>query len=352
MSTKESNRLLAEKFAENWYFGLREKANSGELVAEKNFKEAAKQYLREYETITEGSRNPIYVRGNRRRLENYLIPFFGEKGISKITAGLIQEYRIFRQTNSVKRYRHKAVPTTRPARNTLHQEIVTLRQVLKTALRHGWLGHLPDLSAPYKTSEKISHRAWFSRKEYKLFYEATRERVKNPRQRRYKKDYANFHDFVLFMANTGLRPDEAYRLQYRDVSVIEDKDSGETILLIEVRGKRGIGYCKSTPNAVRPFARLRERNAAKPSDVIFLKRQTTLLNTILDELDLKFDRDGNPRTAYSLRHTYICFRLMEGADIYQVAKNCRTSVEMIETYYATHISTQLNAAAINVRKSA
>jgi integrase len=70
----------------------------------------------------------------------------------------------------------------------------------------------------------------------------------------------------------------------------------------------------------------------------------------LDELGLKFDRDGNRRTAYSLRHTYICLRLMEGADIYQVAKNCRTSVEMIEKYYATHLKTTLDAAAINVRR--
>ena len=46
---------------------------------------------------------------------------------------------------------------------------------------------------------------------------------------------------------------------------------------------------------------------------------------------------GQPRTSYSLRHTYICLRLMEGADIYQIAKNCRTSVEMIEKYYASHI---------------
>ena len=43
-------------------------------------------------------------------------------------------------------------------------------------------------------------------------------------------------------------------------------------------------------------------------------------------------------------------RLMEGADIYQVAKNCRTSVEMIETFYASHIKNTLDAAAINVRK--
>jgi hypothetical protein len=41
---------------------------------------------------------------------------------------------------------------------------------------------------------------------------------------------------------------------------------------------------------------------------------------------------------------------MEGADIYQVAKNCRTSVEMIEKYYAAHIKTSLDAAAINVMR--
>jgi len=39
---------------------------------------------------------------------------------------------------------------------------------------------------------------------------------------------------------------------------------------------------------------------------------------------------------------------MEGADIYQVAKKYRTSVEMIEKYYASHISTSISAAAVNV----
>jgi hypothetical protein len=42
---------------------------------------------------------------------------------------------------------------------------------------------------------------------------------------------------------------------------------------------------------------------------------------------------------------------MEGADIYQIAKNCRASVEMIETFYASHIKNTLDAAAINVRKA-
>lgn len=42
---------------------------------------------------------------------------------------------------------------------------------------------------------------------------------------------------------------------------------------------------------------------------------------------------------------------MEGADIYQIAKNCRTSVEMIEKCYASHIKTRLDAKAINVRRA-
>jgi integrase len=71
----------------------------------------------------------------------------------------------------------------------------------------------------------------------------------------------------------------------------------------------------------------------------------------LDRTKLKFDRDGKPRTAYSLRHTYICMGLMEGADSYQIAKNCRTSVEMIEKHYAIHLKNTLDAAAINVLKA-
>jgi integrase len=166
------------------------------------------------------------------------------------------------------------------------------------------------------------------------------------------------------MANTGLRPDEALRLQFRDVSIINDDATHETILLIKVRGKRGVGNCKSMPNAVRPFTRLRDRKRAapiehdaknmalpKPDDLLFPGSQHELLNNVLIEEGLKFDREGRARTAYSLRHTYICFRLLEGADIYQVAKNCRTSVEMIQKYYASHIETDLDAAAINVLKS-
>jgi hypothetical protein len=51
-----------------------------------------------------------------------------------------------------------------------------------------------------------------------------------------------------------------------------------------------------------------------------------------------------------LRHTCISLRLMEGADIYQIGKNCRTSVDMIEKHYASRIKNIVDSAAINVRE--
>jgi integrase len=170
------------------------------------------------------------------------------------------------------------------------------------------------------------------------------------------------------MVNTGLRPDEAWRLEFRDVEIVRDAGSNETILEISVRGKRGVGYCKSMPAAVLPFERLRDR--LRPSDAdgrrqrrasegaqgepalerkpgpterLFPHRHRELWNKVLDELGMKMDREGNARTAYSLRHTYISMRLMEGADMYQVAKNCRTSVEMIEKFYSTQIKHMIDS---------
>ena len=262
----------------------------------------------------------------------------------------------------------------RPARTTLHHEIVTLRHVLKTAQRQGWIKYIPDLSQPYKASGKISHRAWFSLEEYNELCRVTRERAKNPPNPRWLWECEQLNNFVVFMVNTGLRPDEAARLEFRDVEIVEDVGTGQTILEISVRGKRGVGYCKSMPGAVYPFEQLRQRkrlatvtsHSSKggtpsteeeklvlpgPTDRLFPALRHHHLNAVLEEMDLKKDREGMRRSAYSLRHTYICLRLMEGADIYQIAKNCRTSVEMIEKFYAAHIKNMIDAAAVNVMKA-
>jgi integrase len=387
-TTKEDDLPQAQQFAEDWYLELRGKSRAGILKkAERTFAEAAEQFQKEYETITEGQRSPVWVQGHAARLRLHLLPFLGPLGLSEITPGKVQEYRVHRMTppptasaeaparviTNGERESY-ARPLKTPSRSTLHDEIVTMRQVLKTAIRHGWLAHLHDFSPPYRTSGKIVHRPWFSPAEYKQLYESTRQYAYEMQGKRHEWNAGQVHDYVLFMANTGLRPDEAKNLQHRDVVIVKDRATGERILEIEVRGKRGMGFCKSMPAAVQYYERILKRpkpvvkgrhgkskswkNPASPppleyplpTDHVFPGDHRKLFNGVLERAELKVSRDGQKRVAYSLRHTYICMRLMEGADIYQIAKNCRTSVEMIEKFYAAHIKNTLDAAAINVMR--
>ena len=408
VSTKQSDVNRARDVAEEWYLSLRVRHRSGELQGGPTLAEAAAKFTPEYETLTAGQRNPDYAKSHGDRLRVHLLPFFGRMPVATITYQTVQDYRVHRMTKSeaVKKREEKEAqeaklarergqkvktrkPWTPPSRSTLHHDIVTLRLVLKTAHRLGWIMAVPDLSPPYKSSGKISHRAWFSLDEYNELCKATRERAKNPPNPRWTWECEQLNNFVVFMVNTGLRPDEAARLEFRDVEIVNDKSTSETILEISVRGKRGVGFCKSMPGAVYPFEQLRQRERIenpgvrmskggplaktdnsesnrntsdkagmapklvlpKPTDRLFPDLRHHHLNAVLEELGQKFDREGLRRSAYSLRHTYICLRLMEGADIYQIAKNCRTSVEMIEKFYAAHIKNMIDAAAVNVRRA-
>jgi len=367
-STKETSLALVKEFAEDWYLEMKGKARDGQFNKGKTFLEAAEKFSEEYEAVTKGHRSPKWVQGHKDRIRLHLLPYFGKRPLSEISAGVAQEYRAHRMTQPEDWSEEEQGEWKPPARNTIHNEIVTLSMILKAAHRHGWIDQVPDLSDPYRRQSKVEHRPWFTPNEYKQLYKATRKNAANPKHPRFKWHAEQLHDFVLFMANTGLRPDEVKLLQFRDVEIVEDAYSGGNILEIEVHGKRGVGYCKSMPGAVRPFERLRDRERMKtivmedesvkqelalsdPNDRIFPNEFKKMFNNLMIENDLKFDRHNKPRTAYSLRHSYICFRLLEGADIYQVAKNCRTSVEMIEKHYAAHLKDMIDTSLVNVRKS-
>lgn len=172
-STKETNIAYAREFARDWYLDRvaedRLRRRGGLVVqpgqparsehvpkaqpGEKTFREAAAVFEREYEAMTLGERNPSYVAGKGRVLRLYLNPFFGDLPLSQVTAGRIQEYRLHRVTppSEPARVRYvkdgrervgKVRTWKRPSRQTLHNEIVCLRQVLKTANRKGWIAAL------------------------------------------------------------------------------------------------------------------------------------------------------------------------------------------------------------------
>ena len=79
------------------------------------------------------------------RTNGHLIPFFGAMVLPEVTAGKVNEYRIHRLEES------RAARGKPPAHNTMHQEVVTLRQILKTALR-------TDGSIIYRTCQRHTGR--------------------------------------------------------------------------------------------------------------------------------------------------------------------------------------------------
>jgi hypothetical protein len=167
-STKQEGLAQAKDFAEDWFLTLRGKERFGGGLPKgpkgKTFRKAAELFVKEYEVITQGERSPKYVAQKGEKLRVHLLPFFGDKAVSEITPGLVQQYRVHRANSRTRKTKDGSEVVMRPARSTIHHEIVTLRQVLKTANRHGWIDYVPDLSAPYKTSGKIVHRGWFSPK--------------------------------------------------------------------------------------------------------------------------------------------------------------------------------------------
>jgi integrase len=363
-STKEENLDRAKDVAEEWYLDLRGKLRGGEILKPGHtFSAAAQGYLKEIKVLAVSDRSPKYVELLELRLNRHIIPFFGKTPIKDVNRGLVQAYRAKRAEETIARTAVGDEPGKPPARSTMTNEIVHIRQVLKWAEGMGWIPFVPNLTPPYKTQGKRGRRAWFSPEEYQKLYTATRRRIAEGKRPGWKSQYEDLHDFVLFMANTGLRPDEAMALEFRDVKIEADAATKETILVIDVRGKTGVRYSKSMPGAVQPLKRLiarREKELAAegetaartvlPTERLFRKFPRSTFNKVLEEEGLKFDRDGKRRTAYSLRHTYISTRLMGGADIYQIANNCGTSVKMIEEFYASHIKDRLDAAAINVQR--
>ncbi len=150
-STKEESLKLAKEFAEDWYLTLRGKSAQGELPNDRAFTFATEKFLKEFEADTFGQRNPKCLKNHQNHVRLHLNPFFGRMGLSEITTTKIQEYRLARMKSI---YRSKP-----PALATIQKEIVTLRMTLKSAVRHGWLSHMPDMTAPYRGSTKVSHRA-------------------------------------------------------------------------------------------------------------------------------------------------------------------------------------------------
>jgi integrase len=148
-------------------------------------------------------------------------------------------------------------------------------------------------------------------------------------------------NYMLILANTGIRVGEARTLRWSDIRT-QQNDTSEPTVIFYVSGKTGGREVVSRNADVLDYlARLKSLyDQPNPDGFVFshpdgkpIKSFKKSFAGLLNDAGVTFDKEGNRRTIYSLRHTYATFRLTEGVTVYTLARNMGTSVSMVERFY-------------------
>ncbi len=198
---------------------------------------------------------------------------------------------------------------------------------------------------------KTMRRDAFSLEEYRALHTRGRAWVKAADKKPASGWYRNVtYNFVLIMCNTGMRPPEAKNLRWRDISKGKDKD-GRDLIILSVRGKGKSRQLVAPPSVGDYLDRVKAMSKSTgPDDPVFTTKvgkptkslYAELVTQLLTEAKLREGPSGIPRSTYCFRHTYATFRLGEGVDVYFLAQQMGTSVEMIEQHYG-HVNTVKHA---------
>lgn len=336
-STKERNLDAAKSAAARWFFDKQGEISTGTLSNPKHtFKRVSVDALKHYETlVSRGIRSPVTLEGIQSILRSRVMPFFANFQVSEIDNTVWHRFK----SHILEEY-----PTA--SRGTLHQYKNAVRVVLNEAYRAGLIKSLPVFKDEYQTKRSGVSRPWFNSQEYSKLHKAILSHAKRLQKiDRLQYQYAmELYDYVILATNTGMRVGELRNLRFSDVQIVKEKLTGKEVLIISnIKGKRGSGTCQSYYGAVAAFRRRLEfrdiSDHRKCDDKVFLIHHRTMFNNILVKTGLKETKGRPPvkRDFVSLRATYICFRLLNGVPIYEVANNCRTSVPVIESSYARYL---------------
>jgi len=169
---------------------------------------------------------------------------------------------------------------------------------------------------------------------------------------------------IRFMVYTFLRPGDIRQLKNKHIEIISGKFNYLRLTPPEI--KRHKAPTVSLPQAVNIYKTVLKHHTAQgfggPDDFVFFPEEKNrlralntigwLFNWIMNSLGLKAGPHGADRSFYSLRHTAITFRLIFGGniDLLTLARNARTSVEMIEKFYASTLSAEMNIQLLHSKR--
>ncbi len=294
---------------------------------------------------------PIFL----QRMHNSILPYFGDLSMDQIG---YKELSAFMEMMS-----NRNLTAT-----TVHQHMVAIRKVFAHAHGNKIINTLPKFPV-IKVSDKP--RGSFSVAEYRNLVRLARQRIGEPVPQVFSKKYrssreilerhgvinADLHWLIRFMVNGFMRPGDIKFLKHKHVSIVRGKHIYLRLNLPETK-KHDKPIVTLQP-AVFVYERLLAKQKAdgygKPDDYLFLPdmqdRKWLLVAYGWQFMYLQSlagieanAANGQTRTIYSLRHTAMTFRLLYGGkiDLLTLARNARTSVEMIERFYASNLTAEMN----------
>jgi len=258
---------------------------------------------------------------------------------------------------------------------TIAQYMVLLRKVLMQGVLSGALSGVPRLP---KIRIRSQPRGSFNVAEYRQLVCTARALVGQPhpilatlRQgdrfwiaRELLHMPAELPWLIRWMVNTFVRPSDIKSVRHRHIDIVRGKHLYLRMRLPET--KRHSQPMVSLRPAVHVYEALlahrRLEGLADPDDYLFLPRvkdrnqALAVLNFffkwVLQTSGLETGPLGQKRTLYCLRHTAITLRLLygQGIDMLTLARNARTSVNMIERFYASTLSGEMNVDLLQSRR--
>ncbi len=329
-STKTTDDFEARRFAEDLYYRLEGKARRGEPINSPTFRRVFTEWAK-VPVAEQAVRTLKYVNGNVRRVEIWALEYFDELTIDKVTEAKLADYVDWRLSQP-----------KRPAIVTLKNERTAIRQLLKFAKRKGYISEVPEFAIK---SGRINARPDIPEREWLKLTRFLPEYVDRAQDKRRQRERFYLALYILILGNTGMRVGEARRLCWTDVSSTRTL-TDEVRAVLSVRGKTGQREVVCNRGVERYLDELRsfrtdELGHSPPdSEIVFCHPSGAAIGSfkggfqrVLREAGVLYASDGKKRVPYSLRHTYATMRIAEGVNVFQLAANMGTSVEMLEDFY-------------------
>jgi hypothetical protein len=351
-SLKVTEKKEAIKAAKKVFVDLKHrKMNKLPFTKASGFEVCARGLLKENEArMARGELSQEKVRYDTARLEADLMPHFGKYEVADIDYAVISSY-----------INNLSTPERPLTINSLKIHLSHVKTILKYAQRVGVITSLPAFP---KLKTVDTARSWFNSGEYGALHSVCRSKIgqtvkvtaQDGSFLRNVTITQELYDLVIFMTNSFIRPTDVKVLQHKHVAVVRGK---ETYLRLTHPPTKGHGSPVVTLEmAVEVYDRLLVRQKSegygKPDDYLFqpdqqnrdyaLRNLSRQFDQLLKLADLKEAPNGDARTLYSLRHTCIMNRLIKGDNIslLTLARSARTSVEMIDRFYAKHLTAEMN----------